>query len=500
MAGFKDFFIGLDYKNVFFVSKEGKDTNLGNTETKPFLTLGRALASADTGDLIKVLDGGFYEEELIIGKRIYIDARNATLRGSITVGSCSIIQFNMINAVGNDSTLIKNVGCTGRTIIITNRLNGAGIPTDTLTNTRIIQNLSTEGSIILKSAYVEVSEEGYFIFSIDTGGETEITAAHQGWTATNLDSGNASNVWVNSALSALAQFGNIDDIPIYIDDLEDAGAKSLTYTFPGGAAGKATHIEFVLHTNWIVSRSPTQFKVFGYNDDISLAVELLHISSDPSWVEGANRFELNALAIDDFKNYAILVIASDNDAHQRTTFAQIRLFNIDSEVGGNIEFEVQKMVLRNNAIGIRASSSTCDYNGIISETSEVSGSNATLLKITDGEVSLSGNKNAVNELYDISNGDLYFNVLNASGIETQTGGNVYKPGAGAGTTGPTGKTGPTGVGITGPTGKTGPTGAGTTGPTGVTGVGITGPTGVADITIGMTAPTGVTGKLWIDMN
>ena len=38
--------------------------------------------------------------------------------------------------------------------------------------------------------------------------------------------------------------------------------------------------------------------------------------------------------------------------------------------------------------------------------------------------------------------------------------------------GPTGITGPTGIGITGPTGVTGPTGIGITGPTGATGLGI----------------------------
>ncbi|MGG1585594.1 BclA C-terminal domain-containing protein, partial [Bacillus pumilus] len=67
--------------------------------------------------------------------------------------------------------------------------------------------------------------------------------------------------------------------------------------------------------------------------------------------------------------------------------------------------------------------------------------------------------------------------------------------AAAGSTGPTGDTGPTGAtGVTGDTGPTGVTGAtGDTGPTGVTGAtGDTGPTGATGIT-GATGPTGTGG-------
>lgn len=68
-----------------------------------------------------------------------------------------------------------------------------------------------------------------------------------------------------------------------------------------------------------------------------------------------------------------------------------------------------------------------------------------------------------------------------------------------GPAGPTGSSGPTGLGITGPTGPTGfggtgptgPTGFGATGPTGPTGFGATGPTGATGFGVtGVTGPTG----------
>ena len=397
----------IEYNNIFFVSKSGDDENTGKTESEAFLTIGKALEEAESNDLIKVIGSETWEENIIIGERIYIDACNATLAGTVQIGNCAVVKLNRLRASDDNTTLIRNVGCTGRSHIIVNQIRGASHLD--YTGTRIVQNLSTEGSIILTAGYVEVSEDGYFIYSLESGGELELTAPSNEWTGTNVDSGTDSNVWVNSAISATCQFGNIDDPPVYGPTIDDPNARTLTYTFSSGT--EVTDIDFVLHTGWIVGRSSAEFKVFGSNDGITYD-ELLH-EINPTWQEGVNRFELDTSGT--YTIYTLLFLAS-NDLHERTTIAQIQLINNDEQVGGNIEYNIQRMVVDENATVIKASSDTCDYNGYINEITD-NGNNATFVDIAKGVVSILGNKAHLDTLYNKTGGTLHFNYPNAIGTK-----------------------------------------------------------------------------------
>lgn len=119
----------VDYENVVFVAKHGDDANSGLNENTPKLTIGAAITtasaltpSASNVIVVRVLDGGKYEEGIVVPSWIVIDASQAELYLAsginILLSDNSIASFNKItNAkTGGDfltSTCIAKVSGTG---------------------------------------------------------------------------------------------------------------------------------------------------------------------------------------------------------------------------------------------------------------------------------------------------------------------------------------------------------------------------------------------------
>jgi len=400
-----------EFNNVWFVSKQGNNDNAGNRPDRSFLTINRAIAEAGVGDLILVTGSEVYEEDLVIGERLYIDANNAILKGTIVIGSCSVVKLNRLIAPGNNATLVKNVGCNGRSYIIANCVLGGGSDIagaeDNFNNVEIVRNISEEGSLVFKATHVTVAEDGYFIYSIDTGGEIEMTGSSNEWTG-SAGSSNPQNVWVNTALSALAQWGTLGGGALVMEDGEPGASdvKFLKYSFV--TQQLVTGYSFFAHTNWILNRMPSEFKVYGFKD---AAWTLIEHRTGVTYVEGANDFDIPVGSQDTYAEIAFVFLETPDV--ERVSLARVSLINDNSEVGGSIEYHIERMVLRDNATAIKASSSTCEYNGVIVETRDTG--SGTLVDIDDGTVSIMGACADVNTLWNNTGGSLAVSILKRMG-------------------------------------------------------------------------------------
>lgn len=105
----------IEYTNTYFVSKEGSDTNDGDKVNKPFLTIGKALTEASSGDCVEVLDNGDYEENLTVATGISLLAPKATIRGTISANNGSNVFVCNHYPSADSQTLFTNSGGTTHT-------------------------------------------------------------------------------------------------------------------------------------------------------------------------------------------------------------------------------------------------------------------------------------------------------------------------------------------------------------------------------------------------
>lgn len=410
----------VSYNRILFVSKEGNDLNNGESESSSLLTISRALELGDSESeyLIKVLDNGIYEEDLIVGENICIYAPNAILRGSLTIGDCVTVKFHIISASDNNQTLINNIGCSGKTIVEANRIEGSGSESENFNNNKIVQNLSSDGSIIIDAKVINVSNVGYFIYSVNLGGDDERTASNNNWTGTG-DVINASNVWVNSTLSALATWGsNTGPMLNFIDDPSDLNAQSLEYIFTTQTV--INKINIFQYATWMASSSPSEFKIYARNIDIPTWDELYHHVGGLGYQD--NIFEFSNTT--PYEIYKIIWLNSTSSNNNFIRVSRISMFNSDTQVGGEIKFNIERINQGDGSLCILSESDTCDYSGYINEVNAV---NAAFVVVNNGRVSLTSNKINSLSLYEIYGGKLIMNVLDYEGSVVKMGGELRLP-------------------------------------------------------------------------
>lgn len=168
----------VDYENVVFVAKHGDDANSGLNENIPKLTIGAAITTASAltpsaGNVIvvRVLDGGKYEESIVVPSWIVIDASQAELYLAsginILLSDNSIASLNRItNAkTGGDfltSTCIAKVSGTGMAKLYAKEVypgeGGAGAI-----------NFSSGTQLFLRIEKLVVPASGFGIYSGDGG-------------------------------------------------------------------------------------------------------------------------------------------------------------------------------------------------------------------------------------------------------------------------------------------------------------------------------------------
>ena len=459
----------IEYTNTYFVSKEGSDTNTGKQTNKPFLTIGKALEEATFGTRIKILDNGAYQENLVIGEKLFIEGPKATLRGTITVGSCSIITLNMITATASNQVMIRNTGCTGRTIINVNRLNGMGGLSDNFTGVKVIENTMDEGSLILNANYVETSKEGNFIYSQETGGNIEFKI---GKLMLGEDSkgilAKSDTCDYNGVIAEVSDKIPIDPEPTESETIYgDASDSMVRYRSDTGATEIFGLTDTSLHIGQRTNNGNELFNVGvivfqlpevppGKEiDEIKLRIAhagrdgISSINYDVD-LRGIRHNSNNTVLTSDYADSGELLqesiitpdttppvyIETNNAGTTNLTNWIKDLYDNGAEAGDyvfiKLQFSEEPDDLNNiNSYRILSGDNTendnkpqllVEYSG----EAEPPVSNAKFIEMDNGEVSIVGSKAVVNTLYDVSGGKLYWNILNYEGVEIKSGGFVYK--------------------------------------------------------------------------
>ncbi len=103
----------LVFNNVYFVSKQGVDTNDGTSQNEPFLTITKALSEAGSNGLlytmVNVLDSEEYEEDFTVPSKVFLDASKATIKGFVILRGGSRFHVNRHLAKGNTTTLLAKM-------------------------------------------------------------------------------------------------------------------------------------------------------------------------------------------------------------------------------------------------------------------------------------------------------------------------------------------------------------------------------------------------------
>ena len=103
----------LQYPHTYFVSKEGNDSNNGNTTNKPFLTINKALENCVSGDMVYVLDAGIYNESIIIPTGVLVDMRDARLYGQLVLATNAKIYMLGHRPSANGQIMVSCIGICG---------------------------------------------------------------------------------------------------------------------------------------------------------------------------------------------------------------------------------------------------------------------------------------------------------------------------------------------------------------------------------------------------
>jgi hypothetical protein len=106
---------------VFFVGKNGSDSNQGDSHVAPLLTFTKAFDLAQSGDSVFCLDGGVYTEDVIVPSDMNVWAPGATIQGAddgdtvVTIADNTDVVFRKVIAAGDQSAVARsNTPGTGR--------------------------------------------------------------------------------------------------------------------------------------------------------------------------------------------------------------------------------------------------------------------------------------------------------------------------------------------------------------------------------------------------
>ena len=121
--------------NIIYVCKQGDDENNGKHPDESVATINKALELVPIGGIVEVIDRGPYEEDLILNTRVILKAPHTTLIGTITLTDCAQVFLDRhvagdSGSVGDNYVMLRNVGCTGRSLYKCNFMVATGAPND----------------------------------------------------------------------------------------------------------------------------------------------------------------------------------------------------------------------------------------------------------------------------------------------------------------------------------------------------------------------------------
>jgi hypothetical protein len=114
----------VDMEHILWVGKHGADTNPGTLLERPYLTFGKAMTEAVSGDVVMCVDAGVYPEEIDVPDGVSMYAPNATITtgaggdendAAINLGADADATVLAIVTGGDQSGVLrKNTAGTGR--------------------------------------------------------------------------------------------------------------------------------------------------------------------------------------------------------------------------------------------------------------------------------------------------------------------------------------------------------------------------------------------------
>lgn len=398
---------------IFYVSKNGNDSNNGNSILTPFLTLQKAYNTIADGNIINVIGSEIFDATGIIPDSCKLYAPNAILTGEIIINSCCVITTNRIIANSSNSILIKNIGYTERSIINVNVVtcsSGA-----VYTGTSFLQNQDPNSSIVLNASIVYTAESGEFIRPVQIGDPINLLTPSVGLSG-DPDINSITNIREASNFGALCGWYKTigtTDISGYIliDYLE-------TVTI--------TEIQIMCKYD---NRAIRQFDIQISNDPtFSTFTDKLHTykSTDATnWVE--NIFKNSVIVNPTPARYLKILWKKADSQTDRIYIHVIKTMSESQSFDGKINVNIGKIIMNTDSTLLTVKNPEGKISGYIGEVIKNTGAtNTTFAKITNGSIKVTGNSINVDKLYELNSGELFLNYLETTGTETHISGKLKK--------------------------------------------------------------------------
>lgn len=347
MAGLNDYCIwnGSEWTNTstlsipgtIYVSSNGDNTNDGRTPGFPVQDIQKACQLIEDSWAIVVLGTGTYDATGTIPSKCQLFAPNATLTGEITVGSCSVIVANRIIASASNTTIIKNLGCTGRTIIKANVISCS--VSDTFT-----------GSISLDIDIAYLSSSGYFVSPAEAGGPVNV---------------------LNEKVSISADFGASGTLT---DTLETSPITSgVVWSTRLGMSGY-----LLFDYGRLVKVS--EVLIATDRSDSGIGTFDVQVSNDPTFGSYSDKdhtykdttatewvpyeYKMSTIATPELGRYMKFVWKTGTQSLQRNlSINGVKTISYEEEFGGEVNLNIKKVITKDNSTFIKTRSGDCNIIG-----------------------------------------------------------------------------------------------------------------------------------------
>lgn len=216
-----------DQLNVLYVGKHGSDSNDGKSHNQAKLTIQAAIdtASAATPSAtnryaVVVVDAGVYTEDLTGVQYVDIDARFATLAGTLSMQGDSINRFYRVQSTGNGGILVQKSGANTTAYFYGQEVDGSAH-----SNVTNLRNLSNNGIAFFVVGKVTVGASGTGVGD-QTNGIGHIHA-------------NIEDLYLagNSAVG-VAKTSGAGNVVIYVQHILETGSPTGTTGVSIGATGE----------------------------------------------------------------------------------------------------------------------------------------------------------------------------------------------------------------------------------------------------------------------
>lgn len=159
------FLAGLALENSIYVSKAGNDTNSGQVQGAPKLTIGSAITAAvalgATKATVVVLDAGQYTENLTLAANIELAASSATLIGTLSMDAGARATLWRHYSAANSTTLVSTTTASGEASFYSAAIVDGRGTGGVHTGTTLFENASSGRVLFVRAEQCFVASGGF---------------------------------------------------------------------------------------------------------------------------------------------------------------------------------------------------------------------------------------------------------------------------------------------------------------------------------------------------